>query len=453
MGKPCISNRFYFVTILFAICCYGTCKDQSLESKDHFLGRAQSETSSYTRNENYDKSYGTTTSSFESSKITASVKNSQDLSVSKVYPLNVPSSVSSDNAERLFTSTGHVIRDSSVASDSIHTFSSPTMAINKVNTTHSYGLSISGDSITQSMQSVQPTLPSAVSLTVSSHHSIISLSATSYAVSSYHSVRSKTSVNVTNTISTKKMVLLNSTVSGSSESSQIVSTSQLRITSSTNFVNISIMPTSLPSSNSSLQSPSSTSINLDTSILPVTEKARNMSALVTSSLKSIETLSVLTVTPSSSWSIYPSDLSSVVSNQSDIKPIAKKGCYVVLDGLAQAMGQMTVCLIQYLRPIEVCAKCTKFHSNLRRYENLIYNTKDCEEELVLEYNAQYQAIRKMFNVQYKMWQAFECESKFVKDFYINTCVISRAALTTGCMGHMPRGSKVFRGSRFSGGLF
>lgn len=403
MGKPCISNLFCFLAVFFAIYCYGTCKDQALESKDYFLGHAQSGTSSYTRKNNGDKSYGTASSTFESSYVTANAQNSHNVSVSKGYPVNVPSSISSDNAER-----------SLVASVSIPTLSLPVGAPNKVNTTHFYDWSTSDNSITQTMQSVQPTLSSAVS----SHQSIMSLSATSNFVPSYRSIRSKTLGDVTNTFSTKPKITLINTVSGSSESSQIVSTSQLRITNSTNFMNMSIIPTSLPSTSYNLQSPSSTSINLDTSMLPVTEKARSMSALVTPSLNtlSIETLSVPSVTPFSSWSIYSSDVFSVVSNQSDIKPIAKNGCYVVLDGLAEAMGQMTVCLIQYLRPIEVCAKCTKFHSNLRRYEKLIYN-KDCEKELILDYNAQYQAIAKMYKVQYEMWQAFECESKLVKDLY------------------------------------
>lgn len=112
-----------------------------------------------------------------------------------------------------------------------------------------------------------------------------------------------------------------------------------------------------------------------------------------------------------SWTVYPSVSSSVVTNASDILPIATKGCNVILQGLAQVMGQMTACLIENLRPIEVCGKCTKFHSLLREYEALIHNTDDCDKKLILDYNAQYQAITKMYRVQYDMWQDFECESE------------------------------------------
>ena len=149
---------------------------------------------------------------------------------------------------------------------------------------------------------------------------------------------------------------------------------------------------------------------------PFSSTAMSQSLTVSPGLNStsVAITSFISVMPSSAWSPIVTPSYSVVSNQSDIQPIAKKGCDVVLDGLATVMGRMTSCIISNLRPLQICGKCTHLHSDLKRYQILISKADGCNQKLIMEYNAQYQAIPKIFKVQNDMWQNFECESKFFK---------------------------------------
>lgn len=162
---------------------------------------------------------------------------------------------------------------------------------------------------------------------------------------------------------------------------------------------------SLPASNVSLASTTS----LSTVITPlILSSAISESSLITQS-PAITQSSV--ISPSAAWKSILLPSFSVISNQSDIKPIARKGCRVVLNGLSQVMGNMTFCILNNLRPLEVCGKCTKVYSEMEEYQNLIARTTNCENELVTEFNSQYQAIPKMYAFQKDLWKDFECESK------------------------------------------
>ncbi|XP_065057241.1 uncharacterized protein LOC135685281 [Rhopilema esculentum] len=144
---------------------------------------------------------------------------------------------------------------------------------------------------------------------------------------------------------------------------------------------------------------------------PLSSTAMSQSLTISPDLDStsVAITTFISVIPSSAWAPIVTPSYSVVSNQSDIQPIAKEGCDVVLDGLATVMGKMTSCIISSLRPLQICEKCTHLHSDLKRYQLLISKADGCNQKLIMEYNAQYQAIPKIFKIQYDMWRNFECE--------------------------------------------
>ena len=417
MGRPCISNQFCVAFYLFSIYYSGICTDQALDTRIG-VGQKQSQNSTYARKEGSDYYYETSSSNIEAFSSVETVQKHEYIS-STVLAIIEPSSISHESSGRI----GSTFNAQSLAeSDLLSSFSLSAWSQSRATPAHFNSRSTSDDYSAQETQSAQPTSASlsVIPLSMSSVHSLIPSLATSYDLPSYNSEGYTSLVDATSTTPKESMTPLISSLSRRIEPSQIVSSSQLMLTSSITVstadpFSTSNSTTSLRKKTSSLHSTAISYISSVTSMLRVSYNASSQLALVTSSLEtsSMEALSVSSVTPSSSWHLVTSPSFSVVSNQSNIRPIAKTGCNVVLDGLASAMGQMTFCLIKHLRPIEVCAECTKFHSKLRRYENLIHNTKDCEKELILDYNAQYQAVRKMYKVQYDMWQDFECESKFV----------------------------------------
>ena len=401
-----MAKLFCVIFALFAIYCSVTCKDHTRENKVH-LGQSDATASINASKESSRIYYKTTTSKLASTYSKATIQHSQKLSFSKASLKNGQSSISSKVIQKFFGNAGSASRKHSfAASGSLSSSGVYAGSSNRANSAHFFGDSALGHSVTQSFLSAQPTHSSVMPMTLESNGPI---------TSSYHASEPEAPRGVTSVFPTKTMITVDEGRSESSVSNSVVFSSQTVITDSTNFATISLRSlyssrnssSSFPKLTSSLQSNSSLSIGSNLSMLAVTENASSLSLFMTLlDISSINTSASL----SSTWELNAS--ASVVSNQSDIKPIARKGCYVILDGLAKAMGQMTVCLIGHLRPIEVCAKCTKFHSNLRKFENLIYGTKNCEKELILDYNAQYQAVRKMYKVQYDMWQDFECESKF-----------------------------------------
>jgi len=398
-----MTKVFYVIVALYGICCSGTCKDHSLENKVH-LGQTDATTSINASKENSRIYYKTSTSKVTTTYSKTTTQNNQQLSFSKASLKNGQSSISSKIIQKYFGNTGSALSKLSLAaSGSVSSAAVYAGSSNRADSAHFYGGSTLGHSITQSLLSALPTPSSVMPMTVESYGPITSL---------YHARESKAPRGVTSVFPTGTVITVDERTSESSLSNSVVSSNQTVITNSANFATISLRSlhssrnssSSFPKLTSSLQSHSNLSISSKSSMVAVTENASSFSSFMTLlDISSIDTSASL----SSTWELNVS--ASVVSNQSDIKPIARKGCYVILDGLAKAMGQMTVCLIEHLRPIEVCAKCTKFHSNLRKFENLIYNTKNCEKELILDYNAQYQAVRKMYKVQYDMWQDFECE--------------------------------------------
>ena len=174
----------------------------------------------------------------------------------------------------------------------------------------------------------------------------------------------------------------------------------------------SLTKTSMPLVNNSgtaftLQSSSSEMIIYN---ITSTSQAINITTTVTVCPWIPINFTAFVISPTKSNTLPPAVPSSTIFNATSVSPPLFHGCKVVLTGLSDVMAGMTSCILKHLRPLKVCEKCTKEYTQMMEYHGLVY--KDCYKELIDEYNAQYQAIPKMYGFQESVWNTFDCESKY-----------------------------------------
>ena len=124
--------------------------------------------------------------------------------------------------------------------------------------------------------------------------------------------------------------------------------------------------------------------------------------------------SQLTTIISSTQSIEPSASSSslVVSsniNASTLVPSVHV-CDIVASNFTVALNNYTSCVLLNLKPMEVCQKCFEQYETMKIFHRKIYH--DCGKHLIGRYNAQYQVIAGLFEIQQRSWNSLECESEF-----------------------------------------
>jgi len=97
--------------------------------------------------------------------------------------------------------------------------------------------------------------------------------------------------------------------------------------------------------------------------------------------------------------------------QSTIGPATTKDeCDIVSANFSKALNNFTTCTIVNLHPMEVCFSCLSQYESLKDYHRKVYH--DCGKILIGRYNAQYQVIAHLFEIQENTWSSLECESRF-----------------------------------------
>ena len=194
----------------------------------------------------------------------------------------------------------------------------------------------------------------------------------------------------------------------------VTKTSMVCIKTASHSSNItSLVPESLSTSIIS-------SSKVQTSIAPSSSALSDSSNLVVISTELLSPSLSTTIQVISSTNIpYSSVLSSSISpSSSQIQSIsasiltpAVHVCDVVANNFSIALNNYTTCVLVHLKPMEVCYKCIQQYETLKLYHRKVYH--DCGKRLITRYNAQYQVIAHLFEIQQQTWNSLECESKYV----------------------------------------
>ncbi|XP_066927105.1 uncharacterized protein [Clytia hemisphaerica] len=159
-----------------------------------------------------------------------------------------------------------------------------------------------------------------------------------------------------------------------------------------------------------------TSSAIQTSIAPSSSALLDSSKFVTTSTELLSPSLSTTIQMISSSNIpYSSVLSSSISpSSSQVQSIsasiltpAVHICDVVANNFSIALNNYTTCVLVHLKPMEVCFKCIQQYETLKLYHRKVYH--DCGKRLITRYNAQYQVIAHLFEIQQRTWNSLECE--------------------------------------------